>query len=86
MNEVGIAGDVRLEDAVVVVAAAVRSARHEERIGAAVGELLCDGRVDDGVELDAVAHGYVVLVLGVVGAVEVLKLATLVLLRCWRSG
>ena len=86
MNEVGVAGDVRLDDVVVVVAAAVGSARHEERIGAAVGELLGDGRVDDGVEFDSVAHGHVVLVLGVVRAVELFKLVTLVLLRWLRGG
>src|SRR6185312_6490014 len=47
VDEVGIVGDVRLHDIVVVVAATVGSARHEERIGAAIVELLGDGRVDD---------------------------------------
>ena len=81
MNEIGIAGDVLLDDVVVVVATTVGSARHEEGIRAVVGELPGDWRVDDGVELDAIAHGHVILVLGVVRAVELFKLVPLVLLR-----
>jgi len=53
--------------------AAIRGAGHEKRVGALVLEGSLLRNVDGGEEVDAVAHGDAVLILGVVGLDEVLS-------------